>query len=83
VRVTVVLTPFVERPNLSITISDSSGVTVAEADVLEPVTPTTELTMHLRPPASRRKHILRVELYYGHDEPQDVLRLSFLPKSES
>ncbi len=83
VRVTVVLTPFVERPNLSITISDSSGVTVAEADVLEPVTPTTELTMHLRRQAPRGKHNLRVELYYENNEPQDVRHLSFLPGSES
>ena len=83
VRVTVVLTPFFERPNLSITISDSSGETVAEADVLEPVTPTTELTMHLLRPAPRGEHSLRVELFYGNDEPQDVRRLSFLPRSES
>ena len=83
VRVTVMLTPFFERPNLSITISDSSGETVAEADVLEPITPTTEMTMHLRRPAPRGEHSLRVALYYGNDEPQDVSLLSFLPGNES
>ena len=76
-RVTVVLTPFSDKPNLRLTISNANGETVAEADVLELVTRKTELTMHLRDRSAQANYTLRTELYYDDAEPQDVFSLSF------
>ena len=81
-RVTVVLTPFSEKPNLRLTISNTNGDTVAEADVLELVTRKTELTMHLRDRRAQANYTLRTELYYDDAEPQDVLSLSFASVGE-
>lgn len=84
VRVTVVLTPFSfsDKPNLSLTISDSSGETVAEADVLELVTQQIELTMHLPHQRAQGDYTLRAELYYDNSKPQDMRELSFASVSE-
>lgn len=83
VRVTVVLTPFSEKPNLSLIISNANGETVAEAEVLEIITPKTELTIHLRHRRPQENYTLRTELYYDDNEPQDVRRLSFASAGES
>ncbi|MDP6793023.1 MAG: hypothetical protein QF660_03100, partial [Anaerolineales bacterium] len=76
-RITVVLTPFLEKPNLRLTISNTNGDIVAEADILELITPTTELTMHLRDRSAQANYTLSTELYYDDAEPQDVFSLSF------
>jgi hypothetical protein len=82
VRVTVVLTPFSEKPNLSLIISNSSGETVAEAELLELITPKAELTMHLRHRRTQGDYNLRAELYYDDNDPQDVRDLCFASESE-
>ena len=82
VRVTVELTPFFEKPNLSLTISNSRGETVAEAEMLELITPKAELTMHLRHRRTQGDYNLRAELYYDDNDPQDVRDLCFASESE-
>ena len=77
VRVTVLLTPFFEKPNLTLQIIDPSGKIIAEAEVLELITRKTELTMHLRDQPNDDDHTFRVALYYNDNDPQDVRLLSF------
>ena len=64
VRVTVVLTPFSEKPNLSLIISNSSGETVAEAELLEITVDFLQRAHHLDLTFSPRDgiHIVRYAL---------------------
>ncbi len=48
VKVLLEVTPFQMRPNLDIRIEDSDGREVASLNVVEPITPHNEFTMHLR-----------------------------------
>ena len=83
VRVTVALTPFSEKPNLSLTISDAKGDTVAEAELLEIITPATELTMHLSHARAEEDYTLHAELYYDNSDPQDERRSTFTSIGEN
>jgi hypothetical protein len=83
VRVMIVLTPFFEKPNLTLQITGPKGNTISEAEVLELITRKTELTMHLRSKPDHGTHTLSVSLYYDDNEPQDVQLLSFATYQDS
>lgn len=82
VRITIELTTFADKPNLSLTIIDSSGETVSEAEILEIITPKIDLTMHIRQPEAQGEYTLRVELYYDDSQPQDIYLYSFSSTGE-
>ncbi len=48
VKVLLEVTPFQRRPNLDVRIQDSAGHEVASLNVVEPISPRNEFTMHLR-----------------------------------
>jgi hypothetical protein len=50
-RVTLQVTPFLQRPYLELTLISPSGDLVAAASIVEPMTWAIELTLHLRPSA--------------------------------
>lgn len=77
VKLQLVLTPFAERPSLDIEVVNAAGQSVATVDILETMTPTMDLTVHLRGPQPEGEHRLLVRLYYGEAPPQDVHELSF------
>jgi hypothetical protein len=53
VKVTLALTPFQKRPNLSLEIRDARDQVLAETEIIETMTPQLDLTLHLRfPPVS-------------------------------
>jgi hypothetical protein len=64
VRVHVELTPFTERPNIRVRISDASGKVIAQSDILENMLPNLEFTMHLRQADRGKEYTLEAELYY-------------------
>ena len=49
-RVALDLTPFQQRPNLEINLTDSEGNEAASASIIEPVGWKLELTLHIRKP---------------------------------
>ena len=77
VRIKVVLTPFFEKPNLVLTITNSTGQQMATADILETMLHVNELTMHLRSAESSGDYALRVDLYYGAEPAQDTRTVEF------
>jgi hypothetical protein len=48
VRVNLELTPFLQRPYIELILSDPEGNEVSSASIVEPVSCTLELTLHLR-----------------------------------
>ncbi len=70
VWVEVKVTPFLERPNLILTLHDDSDKNVAELNVIETMHANMEFTMHLRgggDPAGA--YALTVELFYETRNP--------------
>lgn len=85
VKVTIKLTPFQERPNMTITARRADGMEVSDLDVIATMHYDNEFTMHIRgldDPAG--DYFLNAELYYEtRDPPQDQRRISFrIPPDE-
>ncbi|MBN1679903.1 MAG: hypothetical protein JW966_06395 [Anaerolineae bacterium] len=78
VNVIVEVTPFRERPNLEITITDSSEKTAAVTSVIEAMTFTMAFTLHLRGAADASgQYRLGVALYYDTPgSPQDTCEVA-------
>lgn len=64
VKVTISLTPFQKRPNLSIEIRDAFEQVLAETQVIETMTTSLELTLHLRHPSVQPPYTLAAILFY-------------------
>ena len=76
----ITISPSIDKPNLSITISTGSGITIVTAEILEPLSTTTDITLHL--PSSitvNELHTLTVELYYQDQPIQDHKIIEFYP----
>jgi hypothetical protein len=64
-RVALDLTPFQQRPNIELELTDSSGNEVASASIIEPVGWKLELTLHIRKPGQTNgKYTLVASLFY-------------------
>lgn len=79
VRITINLTPFLERPNLELSAQKVDGPVVAEMSVIETMHHVLEFTMHIRGVETLAgDYSLKAELFYDEREaPQDVRELSF------
>ena len=64
IKVSITLTPFLDRPNLSVGMRNLFGEMVASIEVLEVMSVRTEVTLHLRGSQVQDEHIVRVDLYY-------------------
>jgi hypothetical protein len=49
IRIGIELTPFLKRPNLELTLTDSHGQDCGSTSILEPMGWKLELTLHIRP----------------------------------
>jgi hypothetical protein len=63
-RLTLEFTPFQKKPNGDIVISDNDGNPVAVTSFVEAVTPTLEMTLHLRHFDPGGQYTLSVTLFY-------------------
>ena len=79
IKVALVVTPFLEKPNLELEIVDSEGRVVSSADILETMTIKMELTMHIRSASSEGEHTLRASLYYREQPVQHTMETIFTP----
>ena len=77
VKLTIILTEFLEKPNLSIIVMNSAGETVASSEVLEVMSARSELTIHLRDPQSSGPYTVRTALYYGELDPLETREIRF------
>jgi len=83
------LTPFAERPNVDVAVTNSAGQEVATLSLIEAMDTTFDFTVHLRGPEPRGPHTLRLTLFYrASDEPEaetqvvDEQALTFSPQLE-
>jgi hypothetical protein len=77
VKIYLELTPFIERPNVDVTITGVSGKEVAHTSVLETMLSKLELTMHLREPEQGSEYNIETTVYYQRmpvlsDVPMDI-----------
>ena len=77
VRLDVKLTPFLERPNLEVTIVNAEGVEVASLSIIESMDYQLEMTAHLRGPQPRGRYTVRGELFYDPESPRQVAETTF------
>lgn len=84
VRLDIRLTPFMERPNIELTITNAEGHEVASLSIIESMHHVFEMTAHLRGPQPRGKHTVRAELFYESESPRRALEAHFdVPPSGS
>jgi hypothetical protein len=73
VKIHLELTPFMKRPNLSVTIKDAAGNECAHTSILETMLPKLEFTLHLRDPRGGSEYRVETVLYYQHmPEPSET-----------
>ena len=72
VRVFLEVTPFQQRPNGEVRITDAQGVEVANISIIETIDPRMEFTMHLRTPEPVGPYTASATLFYSEPLPQPV-----------
>ena len=84
------LTPFLERPSVEATITNSAGAGVAAMDLIEAMDTDFDFTLHLRGPEPVGLHTLHLELFYRASDDPDSARqtvdehtLDFSPRPEA
>jgi hypothetical protein len=74
IRVQLETTPFATRPHIEVTLTDSQGVEVASASIVEPMSWQLEFTLHLRG-AKSSPFTLTAHLFYPDGpDAEPVLR---------
>ena len=68
VRITLEITPFQQRPNCEIQVTDLNGNAVASLSIIESIDPKMDFTVHLKTEKPDGKFIASVEIYYYEDE---------------
>jgi hypothetical protein len=73
IKIYLELTPFMMRPNISVSITAPSGEEVAHSSILETMLPKLEFTMHLRQAEPASEYTVEASVYYQQlpilDEP--------------
>jgi hypothetical protein len=73
VKVSLELTPFMKRPNIDLTITNSSGKVLAHSSILETMLRKLEFIMHLRESVPGDEYKLEAMVYYQKlPEPSDT-----------
>jgi hypothetical protein len=75
VKVTLALTSFQKRPNLSLEIRDALEQVLAETEIIETMTPNLDLTLHLRHPNPQPPYTLFAILFYAPPIQPDAVAL--------
>lgn len=80
----IIITPFLERPNLELILLAPDGSPAGGTSILEAMSSKLEPVLHVRLPDPRGRFRLRVELYYEQNPPQDSAEVYFdLPPDPS
>lgn len=77
VRLDIELTPFLERPNLELKITNAAGEEVAALSIIESMDYKFEMTAHLRGPQPAGRHTLHGELFYEAESQRQVAEAVF------
>lgn len=77
VRVSLELTPFLERPNLEVFIQNVTGQEVSSINIIESIDSRMTFTMHLRGEDITGHHTLVARVHYPDMEMVDEKRLDF------
>jgi hypothetical protein len=77
VRLDVKITPFLERPNLELKITNDQGQEVATLSVIETMDAHFEMTAHLRGPQPVGRYTLHGELFYDPEAAHQVAEITF------
>jgi hypothetical protein len=64
VKIHLELTPFQKRPNISVSITSSTGKEAARTTILETMLTKLELTIHLREPEPGSEYSVEISVYY-------------------
>jgi hypothetical protein len=64
IKLQIELTPFQKRPNVEVSISDSSGKEAAHATILETMLAKLEVTMHIREFKPGAEYRMETKVYY-------------------
>lgn len=64
VRVTVDVTPFLERPNLEVTLTDENNDEVSSINIIESIDARMTFTMHIRRDESKGPYLLSAKIVY-------------------
>ncbi len=76
VMISMVITPFTEKPNLELEMRNANGDLVASTAVLEASSSKLEPTLHVRGEQTDR-YTVTVHLYYEQNPPQQTMEQSF------
>jgi hypothetical protein len=77
VRVLVNITPFIERPNLTASLTSSDGEEVSSASIVETMNMRMAFTMHIRAPQPDGHYTLAVRLFYADQPDVDQRSIDF------
>ncbi len=76
VMISMVITPFTEKPNLEVQMFNGNGAQVASTSILEIASSKLEPTLHIRGEQTD-EYLVRVHLYYEQNPPQQTLEAKF------
>jgi hypothetical protein len=84
VHVNLECTPFQTRPHIEVTLTDSDGLEVAAAQLVEPMSWKLEFTLHIRGKADPAGHYtLEARLYYLEGPAAEPVKIEFeIPPAE-
>jgi hypothetical protein len=68
VRISLEVTPFQQRPNCEIQVSDENGNVVASLSIIESIDPKMDFTIHLKVEDTTGTFTVSSEIYYYEDE---------------
>lgn len=77
VRIHLDVTPFIERPNLEISIQDHDGHEVSSISIIESIETNITFTMHIRSPEVSGVYTLAAGIYYPDHGTVDQNSISF------
>lgn len=77
VRVHLDVTPFLERPNMEMSIIDAEGEKTASISIIESIDERLTFTMHIRGPELRNPFTLAASVYYPEIGEVDQKSISF------
>jgi|DewCreStandDraft_5_1066085.scaffolds.fasta_scaffold01834_15 hypothetical protein len=83
IRVSITLTPFVDRPNLDILLLTPDRRQVSSLSVVEALERQMEFTLHIREPQTLPQYIGRVELYFEEGRVQDSYEAPIIMRPQS
>lgn len=77
VRVTLELTPFLQKPDIEVILASQDNVPVASINIVESIDPRMTFTMHIRSDALEDVYLLQAKVTYADQGTVDEKTISF------